>query len=92
MVAPSASAPISENLEFEEFERDCATTGTTGRFPALRSLIRNWTVLRAVAPAAATVVLIAIHHSPWVPFAISAYAISNAAAITLGSARSARAA
>ncbi|GAB2547903.1 hypothetical protein [Nocardia heshunensis] len=89
MTAPSATAPVSEIDSIEEFETDCAAAETTGRFPVLRSLLRNWTVLRAVALAVTTVVLLILHHPAWVPFAVSAYAISNATAITFGAARTA---
>ncbi|AYF73938.1 hypothetical protein D7D52_08750 [Nocardia yunnanensis] len=76
-------------MEFEEFENDCAAAPATGRFTVVRGLVRNWTVLRAVALATATAALLALHHPTWVPFAVSAYAIINAAAITVGAARTA---
>ncbi|MEC3952459.1 hypothetical protein VMT65_05380 [Nocardia sp. CDC153] len=59
--------------------------------PVLRSLLRNGIVHRAVALAVATVVLIAVHHPTWVPYAVTGYAIWNATAVTLTAARAARA-
>ncbi|MGW4355365.1 hypothetical protein ACWELJ_25085 [Nocardia sp. NPDC004582] len=55
----------------------------------LRALLHNGIVVRAVALAVATIVLLAIHHPTWVPYAVSGYAIWNAAAVTLNSARAA---
>ncbi|MTE13074.1 hypothetical protein [Nocardia aurantiaca] len=55
----------------------------------LRSLLHNGIVIRAVALALATIVLLAIHHPTWVPYSVSVYAIWNAAAVTLNSARAA---
>ncbi|WP_067816774.1 hypothetical protein [Nocardia inohanensis] len=55
-----------------------------------RSLMRNGIVIRAVALALATVVLIAVHEPIWVPYAVSVYAVWNAAAVTLAAARAAR--
>ncbi|MGV9662315.1 hypothetical protein ACWDUL_14825 [Nocardia niigatensis] len=57
----------------------------------LRSLLHNGIVIRAVALAVATIVLLAIHHPTWVPYSVSIYAIWNAAAVTLNSARAATA-
>ncbi|GAB0108454.1 hypothetical protein JMUB6875_74710 [Nocardia sp. JMUB6875] len=58
----------------------------------LKSLLRNGIVIRALALAVATIVLIALRHPTWVPYSVSAYAIWNAAAVTLASARAARSA
>ncbi|MVU81192.1 hypothetical protein GPX89_28600 [Nocardia sp. ET3-3] len=60
-------------------------------FPVLRSLLHNGIVHRAVALAVATVVLIGVRHPTWVPYAVTVYAIWQAAAVTLNSARAARA-
>ncbi|APA96551.1 hypothetical protein [Nocardia seriolae] len=60
--------------------------------PVLMSLLRNGIVHRAMALAIATVVLIGVHQPTWVPYAVTVYAIWNAAAVTLNSARAARAA
>ncbi|MEC3954602.1 hypothetical protein VMT65_16300 [Nocardia sp. CDC153] len=56
----------------------------------LNSLLRNGIVVRAVALALATIVLIALRHPTWVPYSVSLYAIWNAAALTLNSVRAAR--
>ncbi|MGW4246614.1 hypothetical protein [Nocardia sp. NPDC004722] len=58
--------------------------------PVLRSLAHNGIVIRALALGLATVVLIAAHHPTWVPYAVTVYAIWNAAALTLNAARAAR--
>ncbi|WP_040811196.1 hypothetical protein [Nocardia concava] len=58
----------------------------------LKSLLHNGIVIRALALAVATIVLIALRHPTWVPYSVSAYAIWNAAAVTLNSARAARSA
>ncbi|MFB7722690.1 hypothetical protein [Nocardia sp. NPDC056100] len=58
----------------------------------LKSLLHNGIVHRALALAVATIVLIAVHHPTWVPYAVSLYAIWNAAAVTLNAAKAARAA
>ncbi|AYF73937.1 hypothetical protein D7D52_08745 [Nocardia yunnanensis] len=58
----------------------------------LNSLLHNGIVLRALALALATVVLLTLHHPTWVPYSVSLYAIWNAAALTLNSARAARSA
>ncbi|MEC3915170.1 hypothetical protein [Nocardia sp. CDC160] len=56
----------------------------------LNSLLHNGIVIRAVALALATIVLIALRHPTWVPYSVSLYAIWNAAALTLNSVRAAR--
>ncbi|MFE3194850.1 hypothetical protein ACFXHA_38000 [Nocardia sp. NPDC059240] len=58
--------------------------------PVLRSLAHNGIVIRALALGLATVVLIGVHHPTWVPYAVTVYAIWNAAAVTLNAARAAR--
>ncbi|WP_040811568.1 hypothetical protein [Nocardia concava] len=55
----------------------------------VRSLLHNGVVIRGVALAVATVVLIALRHPTWVPYSVSAYAVWNAAALTLNAARAA---
>lgn len=57
--------------------------------PVLRSLLHNGTVHRALALAIATVLLIGVHHPTWVPYAVAGYAVWNAAAVTVNSARAA---
>ncbi|MFE3194733.1 hypothetical protein ACFXHA_37415 [Nocardia sp. NPDC059240] len=89
MTAPSATVPVSEIELIDRIETDRVAVESTGRLRVLRSLLRNWTVLRAVTLAAATVTLLILRHPTWVPFAVSAYAISNATAITFGAARTA---
>ncbi|WP_330185260.1 hypothetical protein OHB26_17730 [Nocardia sp. NBC_01503] len=57
----------------------------------LKSLLHNGIVHRALALAVATILLIAIHHPTWVPYAVSLYAIWNAAAVTLNAVKAAAA-
>ncbi|MFF2556148.1 hypothetical protein ACFVUS_34420 [Nocardia sp. NPDC058058] len=58
----------------------------------LKSLLHNGIVHRALALAVATIVLIAVRHPTWVPYAVSLYAIWNAAAVTLNAVQATRAA
>lgn len=71
---------------------NAAKTVTSVNAQVLNSLLHNGIVIRALALALATVVLITLHHPTWVPYSVSLYAIWNAAAVTLNSARAARAA
>ncbi|GAB2547906.1 hypothetical protein [Nocardia heshunensis] len=58
----------------------------------LNALLHNGIVIRALALALATIVLLTLHHPTWIPYSVSLYAIWNAAAVTLNSARAARSA
>lgn len=60
--------------------------------PVFRSLLLNGNVCRAIALPIAAIALISMHHPTWVPFAVSAYGIWNAAALTRDAARAASAA
>ncbi|WP_067573048.1 hypothetical protein [Nocardia acidivorans] len=55
----------------------------------LKSLLHNGIVHRALALAVATVVLLAVGQPTWVPYAVSLYAIWNAAAVTLNAVKAA---
>ncbi|MFE3194732.1 hypothetical protein ACFXHA_37410 [Nocardia sp. NPDC059240] len=58
----------------------------------LNALLHNGIVIRALALALATIVLLTLHHPTWIPYSVSLYAIWNAAALTVNSARAARSA
>ncbi len=62
-------------------------TATPLNAQVLNSLLHNGIVIRAVALALATIILIAAHHPTWVPYSVSLYAIWNAASVTWNSAR-----
>ncbi|GIG59963.1 hypothetical protein Lfu02_43350 [Longispora fulva] len=57
----------------------------------LLGLARNGAVARAVLLALATVVLLAAGQRILIPFAVAAYAVANAVALTLATARATRA-